>query len=227
MKELEILGSIISNTGSTMPAVRHRLAKATACFWKFHEPLCARELDLASRYREFCKRVQATAPYASGAWTWTRSLYNELYRWENALLRRMAQISRKPDEAFVKHIERATRAARKLFHGGGNLSVATQVLDSLHRIAGSSFAKLCLCSSWCENDDLDNYGSLVDTICLSNVTVQIPSQCFLHNVVGWANVEVAAGTWYCPGSISSDIPVASHADRHSPWLGNSLQKHIW
>ena len=88
------------------------------------------------------------------------------------------------------------------------MSVATQVLDSLHRIAGSSFAKLCLCSSWCENDDLDNYGSLVDTICLPNVTVQIPSQCFLPACIMWWDgqmwrLQQALGTVLDPSQVTS------------------------
>jgi hypothetical protein len=183
--ELEVLGSIISNTGSSMPAVRHRLAKATACFWKYHAGLCARELGLAVRFKEFSKRVQATALYAASAWTWSRSLYNELYRWENALLRRIARVRRKPEENFVKHVERATRTARKLFHGNDNLSTATRVLDALHRIAGASFATLCLCSSWEASGDLDNYDDLVDTVCTPMVTVQVPSQCFLPACILW------------------------------------------
>ena len=32
--ELEILGSMLSATGSSAPALKHRLAKAAACFWK-------------------------------------------------------------------------------------------------------------------------------------------------------------------------------------------------
>ena len=57
--------------------------------------------------------------------------------------------------------------------------MATRVLDALHRIAGASFAKLCLCSSWEGSGDLDNYDALVDTVCTPTVTAQVPRQCFL------------------------------------------------
>ena len=92
--ELAILGSVISNTGSSMPAVQHILAKATVCFWKYQVLLCAPELSVAARFDDFYKRVQTTALYGSSAWAWSRGLYNDLYRWENAHLRRMLRIRR-------------------------------------------------------------------------------------------------------------------------------------
>ena len=110
---------------------------------------------------------------------------SELYRWENAHLRRMLRIRRKPVEDFAKHIERATRSARKLLHGKDNLGIVTRSLDRLHRIACASSAKLCLCSSWGVSGDLDNYGSLVDTTDTPTVTVQVPSQCFLPAYSLW------------------------------------------
>ena len=134
--------------------------------------------SLSKRFDEFRKRVQPTALYGAGAWTWSCSLCNETYSWENSLLRRMTRIRRRSDEDLAKHLIRATRTTRVLFHREGRLSLATKVLDSLHRLAGTSFARLCIFTSWSEQAS-DNYEALGDTVCVLAVIVHIPSQCFL------------------------------------------------
>eukprot|EP00930_Biecheleria_cincta_P032316 TRINITY_DN22425_c0_g1_i1.p1 TRINITY_DN22425_c0_g1~~TRINITY_DN22425_c0_g1_i1.p1 ORF type:complete len:365 (+),score=19.24 TRINITY_DN22425_c0_g1_i1:329-1423(+) len=185
--QLEVLGSVLSSDGSCMPAVRHRLGKSTSCFWKLSRALCEPALSLTQRMSEFSIRVLAVATYAAGAWTWSRALYDELYRWENSLLRRMAKVKRKQFEDFVKHRARATRVARKVFHSCGQLSIATRYLDTVHRVVASSFVRLCCETSAFHgaSQNRDSYSGLVDTISGSAVTVNTLSQCLLPACILW------------------------------------------
>eukprot|EP00973_Karenia_brevis_P093483 12417512-Karenia_brevis.AAC.1 len=139
---MEVLGAKIARDGNTLTSMRHRLGRATACFWKYSDALCEKSLSLHKRLSEFEKRVHGTALYGAGAWTWSQTMYTELYRWENEVLRRIAQFRRAPDKAYFKHIQHSTQRVRKIFHGQRNVSICTKVLDVLHRTAGSSFAKL-------------------------------------------------------------------------------------
>ncbi len=78
--EMEILGARLSSDGNSLSSLRHRLGRATACFWKlcaaFREP----SLSLTRKLTEFSNRVHATALYGAGARTWSQSLYTEVYR---------------------------------------------------------------------------------------------------------------------------------------------------
>ena len=189
VQDLHVLGSLISSSGSIMPAVRYRLGRATACYWKLHKYLCEPSLSLTKRLDEFSRRVHAAAVYACGAWTQSRSLYNELYRWENSLLRRVTGYRRKPGEDFVTSIKRTTHRSRHIFHQAGNLSLATKVLDALHRIAGASFARLC-CETTLQDGrqhNVANYSGIVDTVLTPTCVVLMPSQCFLPACIPWCD----------------------------------------
>ena len=89
--------------------------------WFRPSPRCWPPVTLSA---QFCILRIPIALYGSGAWTWSRTLYNELYRWENALLRRIAKIRWRPDDDFVSFVERSTRKARELFHSNGGLSLS-------------------------------------------------------------------------------------------------------
>ena len=201
VQEMHVLGSVLWNTGSVLPAVRHRLGRAAACFWKLQSYLCEPSLSLTKRMEEFSCRVHAAALYASGAWTWSRSLYNELYRWENSFLRRITSFRRQPGEDFVHHITRATRRSRQVFHQTGNLSLASKVLDSLHRIAGTSFARLSCETTLKDGNEHDvvQYNEIVDTVISPSLLVFMPSQCFLPACIlfcdhQWWTCRQAVGT---------------------------------
>eukprot|EP00973_Karenia_brevis_P061838 8601240-Karenia_brevis.AAC.1 len=87
---MEILGTIVSSTGDPLRPVKHRLGKATSAFWALSKFLQCPELSLQQRFAELRKRVYPVALYGAGAWVWSRSVYNELARWENAHLRAVA-----------------------------------------------------------------------------------------------------------------------------------------
>jgi len=148
---MEILGTLLSRKGHPLPAVRHGLAKATTAFYNMGSAVCNPEISLRDRLQEFAKRVQPVAAYGCSAWVWSRSVYNEIMRWENSLLRKCAKVRRRPEDDVVKHIKRATKTARMHFHGAGHVSLITRWLDSFHRVAGQSFGRLCI--EACTNDD--------------------------------------------------------------------------
>ena len=53
--DMEALGTIISTSGSPLKPVRHRLAKATAAFWRISSALLCPDLSLHQRFQEFAK----------------------------------------------------------------------------------------------------------------------------------------------------------------------------
>eukprot|EP00973_Karenia_brevis_P038801 5354670-Karenia_brevis.AAC.1 len=139
---MDVLGAKLSSDGNTLISLRHRLGRATACFYSFEAALCEKSLSLKVRLKEFGRRVQATALYGAGAWTWSQSMYREMYTWENSMLRKIACFSWDPSKEYWKNLQRNSLKIRQYFHTQGNLSLSSKVLDELHRIAGSSFARL-------------------------------------------------------------------------------------
>ena len=90
VEDMEVLGTLITSANDNLRPVRHRLAKAAAAFWSLSSVLRCPAVSLKQRFDEFCLRVQPIALYGAAGWTWSRSLYNELLRWENSFLRRIA-----------------------------------------------------------------------------------------------------------------------------------------
>ena len=104
--------------------------------------LLVADLPLVVRFGEYVKRVQPVALFGSAGWTWSKQVFFLLYRWENTWLRRMVNLRRQPGEDFVAHIRRATGAARTLFHKYGHLSLCTQALMRMHRLAGHAYQQM-------------------------------------------------------------------------------------
>eukprot|EP00973_Karenia_brevis_P017060 2341521-Karenia_brevis.AAC.1 len=88
--------------------------------------------------KEYAKRVQPIALYGAGCWIWCKQLFGILYRWENAMLRRIMNVKRKTDEPFAKFIRRSTTDARAFFHKQGFDSLPTLALKAMHREAGKA-----------------------------------------------------------------------------------------
>ena len=186
---------MLTSTANHLKAVRYRLAKAETCFWRYQSIFCTHALTMQQRFHEFASRVQPVALYGSGAWVWSRSVYNELTWWENAFLWRLAQLRRKPLEDFVMHQRRATTKVRRLFHTRGYHSLVTRYLDTLHRIAGTSFARLCVqAMPMLRAGDFlltattyEKIAPLVQTVALQQHQVEVPSQCFLASCTFWCD----------------------------------------
>ena len=91
-------------------------------------------------------------------------------------------------------MSQATQTARRLFHGGGQISLVTRVLESLNRLVGPSFAKRNLNNDWKDSgryirDGSGGYHLFTKSLCASAKPMLHPD---VHIMVGWPDVEVAA-----------------------------------
>ena len=162
--------------------------KATAAFWRLSTALCCKDLSLQQRFDEFFKRVTPVALYGSGAWVWSRAVYNELVRWENAHLRKIIAVKRNPNLDFATFICKATNKARELYLAQGRLSFTTQFADNLHRTAARKFARVCVHAGETSLSSPTQYYALV-AFPVQDLQTQLPSQCFVAATVLWCDWE--------------------------------------
>ena len=103
--------------------------------WANRDTFLDRKLSLRYRFGEFQLRVLPVLTFGSSMWIWSRTVANQIYTWENGMLRRMLRSQRAPNETYVAHIQPSTRKARSCYAAWGFTPAAELILKSIYRAA--------------------------------------------------------------------------------------------
>ena len=94
VREMDVLGSVIDNEGSTKVTIHHRLAKGSRCFYKHLGALTNPAGRMMDRLKAFYRAVPTCVLHGSESWALTADLCNQLNGWESNLVRKVARLKR-------------------------------------------------------------------------------------------------------------------------------------
>jgi hypothetical protein len=97
---LDILGTRVDRTGSTMCTVNHRASKLFASWSQVRSQFCSRRIPLALRLRKLFEVLGRAFLFNCGGWTLNGLMATKIGTWERSLLRQMMCRNKAEDETW-------------------------------------------------------------------------------------------------------------------------------
>ena len=116
---LEVLGNTLSLLDPTEPEIENRIAIAWRKFWALKRLLLNKSVSRNRRLRLFDTTVGSSFLYGSHAWTPRAHEIRQMRTTQNRMLRKICGAARRPEEAWLDWIRRATHQARQLLQDAG------------------------------------------------------------------------------------------------------------
>ena len=134
VKEMRVLGALVTANASTRVAQEHRFAVGDALFHKHHAVLTGPG-TLSDTLTAWSSAPASAAIFASESWHLCREVLHFTRRWEVAHVRQILKLRRRPDEGQAAFNQRTAHSIYGWFRKCGVMMMHHRVLQSVFRSA--------------------------------------------------------------------------------------------
>ena len=158
-EELIMLGTNLTNTGSNIGAIAHRIAQGEKAMMANYNLLMKKNAPVVKRMAEYCKRVVPVVLHGAGCWSWNAGVFWRLHRFEGRCLGKILGWVKVSDDEDAQNNWWQVRVgrARQIFLRAGFEPLTVKCLKKIYQFsfrlmnADANNAALTLvvrCLSW-------------------------------------------------------------------------------
>lgn len=124
------LGTVLDNTGASMPMEEHRMAAAERAYFFDVRALRDSNTSRALRFERYNTRILPAMLFSLECMAPAPVILQKLHSYEGGLLRKVAKLKQDAAETVERFMRRSARKARELYITGGFLTVEERVFST-------------------------------------------------------------------------------------------------